>query len=144
MKRTITILLVILLFAVLAAIRFFQEQLFYDPLLDFFKYEYMQDAGLPSYEMSKLLLFTGLRYWLNTMISLLVLWVCFRESTILKFALIIYMLAFIVLLGIFIFLLNDYEPSNYLTLFYVRRFLIQPLLIILLLPAFYYQRKRKV
>ena len=40
MKRTITILLVILLFAVLAAIRFFQEQLFYDPLLDFFKYEY--------------------------------------------------------------------------------------------------------
>ncbi|WP_374707786.1 exosortase F system-associated protein [Flavobacterium sp. J372] len=45
-----------------------------------------------------------------------------------------------VLMIAFIIVVNTEKP-NLLALFYIRRFLIQPLFLILFIPAFYYQRR---
>jgi len=79
------------------------------------------------------------RFWLNTVISLVILYVAFKEIAVVKFSLLFYALVYIVLLAAYFYLLSNYEADQYLSLFYVRRFLIQPLFVILLLPAFYYQ-----
>lgn len=143
MKRAITIIIVLLLFCVLAAIRAFENVLFYDPLLDFFKHDYTSEAALPDLDFLKILLFTSLRFLMNTGISLLILWFCFRESATIKFAALLYVIAFVILIALFSYLVCNYHDGNYMALFYVRRFLIQPLLLIILLPAFYYQKKIK-
>lgn len=140
MQKWINTIAIIGLFVVLAGIRFFETTLFYDPLLAFFRSEYHY-AQLPEMQLSKLLLHTGLRFWLNTAVSLLILWLAFKDKNVLKFSVGFYFVLFIALISWMAFLVyNLSETSNFQLLFYVRRFLIQPIVVLLLLPAFYYQK----
>lgn len=142
MKKSLDIALILVLFVILAGVRFFETQLFYDPLLSFFKGEY-QSGNLPDLNSVKLLLNVALRFWLNTLISLAILWFAFRDKSILSFSFYIYLLLFVVLfLWILLLVLNLSESSNFQLLFYVRRFLIQPVFVLLLLPAFYYHKQK--
>ncbi|MDH3381495.1 MAG: exosortase F system-associated protein, partial [Flavobacteriaceae bacterium] len=52
----------------------------------------------------------------------------------------VFIIGFFVFIIPFYFFIENYEKENYLLLFYVIRFLIQPILLLLLLPAFYYQK----
>lgn len=139
MKRPLKIFIIAGLFVLLAGIRFFEHELFYDPLLDFFHGDFKSKPP-PELDEWRLVLNTAFRYLLNTLISLLILFVAFRSAKTIKFSVFIYAVAFVSLMALFIWLVFDMGPENYFTLFYVRRFLIQPLLILLLLPAFYYQK----
>lgn len=65
----------------------------------------------------------------------------FKEKGIITFASLFYGVVFIVLIVIFGILLKTQGIGEYLPIFYVRRFLIQPILLFMLLPAFYYYRK---
>jgi exosortase F-associated protein len=47
---------------------------------------------------------------------------------------------FIASFSVFAFLIINIEEEHFMALFYVRRFLIHPLFVIILLPAFYYYR----
>lgn len=143
MNKLLKIGIILLLFMALAFVRFFEESLFYDPLLVYFKGGYLEENQLPSLELWKLLASISFRFWLNTVISLVVLYVAFNEIAIVKFSLLFYAFMYIVLLGAYFYLLLSYKADQYLSLFYVRRFLIQPLFMILLLPAFYYQSQVK-
>lgn len=125
----------ILLFAI---IRLFQNDLFYDPLILFFKGEY-QNNSLPEMNMLKLLGSTSFRFILNSMVSLALIYLIFKDSNMLKFATILFSIAFVVLL-IFFSLLIYSKTENYFLLFNIRRFLIQPILVLLFVPAFYYQK----
>lgn len=122
--------------------RFFEETLFYDPLLVFFKTDHTT-MPLPDFEFGKLLLNLAFRYLLNTAISLAILWVVFTNKSILQFSALLYGILFFILMLTFAVLLVYSEAGDHLALFYVRRFLIQPILLLLLLPAFYAQRLRK-
>lgn len=126
----------------LALIRLFEKQLFYDPFLDFFKGEF-QNAQLPQYD--SLSLFFGLvfRYFLNSFVSLAVIYVVFKDFSLTKFTTILYVIFFIVLIVLFFGILKFSDRPDYMFLFYVRRFLIQPLFLVLFLPAFYYQKKNQ-
>jgi len=135
--------IILVLFMALAVVRLFEESLFYDPLLSYFKGGYLEENRLPLLEYWKLLGSISFRFWLNTVISLVVLYVAFGEISIVKFSLLFYALVYILLLGGYFYILFHYDPNHYLSLFYVRRFLIQPLFVILLLPAFYYQSQVK-
>jgi len=121
-------------------VRFRESELFYDPLISFFK-GYYQTAELPELDMPKLLLHITYRFGIHMVVSLAILWFAFLEKGIIKFATLIYGITFILLAGILVLLLFDYEVGQATTIFYVRRFLIQPLLIFILLPAFFYYRK---
>ncbi|NBU81103.1 MAG: exosortase F system-associated protein, partial [Flavobacteriaceae bacterium] len=43
----------------------------------------------------------------------------------------------------FVFVLTFFAEESKMTLFYIRRFLIQPIFILLFIPGFYYQKKIK-
>ncbi len=140
-KNWIKILVIGLLFILLIGVRFF-ESYFYDPLQNYFEYDYLH-TSLPDLTIGKLLLHLFLRYTLNTLLSLVIIWVAFGKKSYLKFSGYFYAIAFVILLITFYTLVQINNQDNNMILFYVRRFLIQPLFILLLLPAFYYQEHQK-
>jgi len=123
----------------LAMIRAFEAQ-FYDPFLYYFKGDYMQKP-LPEYESLKLFLSLLLRYALNSFLSLGIILILFKDLMLTKFAAILYAFFFLVLIIAFFIILGMSDPSHNFLLFYVRRFLIQPLFVLLFVPAFYYQNQ---
>ncbi|QYJ67178.1 exosortase F system-associated membrane protein [Flavobacterium litorale] len=133
-----TIMAIVLLLILIVLVRVFQNQLFYDPLLAFFKAEGKEE--LPSYDTTKLLGGLAFRYLLNSILSLGIIYLVFRDKAILKLCSILYIAFFMVLLTVFYIVITA-NNVDLLLLFYVRRFLIQPLFLILFLPAFYYQKK---
>ena len=140
MSKALRMILILFCFLVLAGIRYFQEDIFYDPLISFFHMDY-QSADLPEMDRSKLIINLGLRFWLNTLFSLLVLWLAFRDKRVIQFSTLLYALVFLILIGMFYYQLTHYQAGEYMALFYTRRFLIQPVLLLLLLPAFYFQKR---
>lgn len=140
MSNCIRLIIVSLCFIGFLFIRFCESELFYDPFISFFK-GYYQSANLPEYSIWRFLFHITFRYGIHMILSLVILWMTFMEKGILKFAILLYGIAFVLLMGSMIYLLYGYEIGMAGLLFYVRRFLIQPLLIIILLPAFFYYRK---
>ena len=138
MAKSTRYILVGLLFLVLVAIRGFEDVLFYDPYLTFFENDYLY-IDSPRREIARLVLFTTLRYLLNTLTSLGILFLIFSDKTIIKFSSLIYAVAYVLLMIPFLFFVINPKQEDYYLFFNIRRFLIQPILLILLLPAFYYQ-----
>ena len=136
MKKLFRALAFVTLVGLLVAVRFLETELFYDPFMRFF----VPVPGNSEIPEVRLFLNVALRFWINSCISLGLLYVVFDSKATLKFAGILFLLVFIVLFPVFIVLMQEVEMDNYLTVFYVRRFLAHPILILVLLPAFYYQR----
>lgn len=128
------------LIALLVLIRVFEDNLFYDPFLNYFKGEYLQ-MPLPQINIFKLFFSLGIRFYLNSVISLFLLYVIFNDTKIVKFSALLYMILGSVLMISFIFMLTFFGEENKMALFYIRRFIIQPIFILLFIPAFYYQNK---
>jgi exosortase F-associated protein len=123
-------------------IRLYQKELFYDPLILFYKSNF-QNAPFPQLDFWRYNINLLFRYLLNTLLSLLIIWFWFEKKTYVVFSGFLYTL--ILLLGIIAFWIveQDILPKNYMKLFYIRRFLIQPILVIILIPAFYFQKISK-
>lgn len=141
MSKALKILLVFFLFGGLVCIRMFENTLFYDPLLAFFKTDH-STQGLPELDTFRLLANVAFRFVLNTVISLLILWIVFKKIGVIKISALLYAISFFVLLLLFWYLLGVSEAGNTMLLFYVRRFLIQPIFLLILLPAFYFQKEK--
>lgn len=150
MRRNTKIISIVFLVAVLILIRGFEESLFYDPLTQFFKSVRSYDQ-LPEFETVKLLANVVLRFLLNTIVSLGVLWVIFKNKDVVKISALLYCVLFVLLFILFSYLLFlkhapteivSNEPNSFMSLFYVRRFLIHPIILLVLVPAFYYQNKK--
>lgn len=142
MTKERKIVFIILAILALVTIRGFSGSLFYDPLILFFKTNY-QTEGLPKLDFLGLLLHLSLRFWMNTLLSLFVLWVLFQKREIIQLSLLLYVGLFVVLLVVFSILIKNYESGSYQMLFYVRRFLIHPIPLLLLIPAFYFHSLSK-
>ena len=141
MNRVTKLVLVALLGCLLIAIRGFEDSLFYDPFLSFYK-STESDKLLPEFESFKLIANIAWRYLLNTTISLGILWVIFQKIEIIKITVLLYMVIFVALLLAFYFLASSEATGQHMALFYVRRFLIQPLFLLILIPAFYFQKNK--
>ncbi len=128
------------LIVLLVLIRAFEETLFYDPFLEYYKSEYSQ-LTFPKINIFKLFFSLGIRFYLNSVISLLLLYVLFKDRQIVKFTALLYMILGSVLMISLIFTLTFFGEENKMTLFYIRRFLIHPIFILLFIPAFYYQKQ---
>jgi exosortase F-associated protein len=137
-KKT-TILLILSILG-LVLIRAFEDYLFYDPFLQFFKNDY-QNKKIPVFDGSKLFFGLFFRYTLNTLISLGIIYLIFKQMELVNFAAILFLSLFGVLIILLFGLLHFYKQPDYLILFYIRRFLIQPIFLVLFIPAFYYQQK---
>jgi exosortase F-associated protein len=139
MPKLTRYIFVVVLFLLLVAIRGFEDVLFYDPYLSFFKNDYLY-IDHPRREVAKLVFFTSLRFLLNTLASLAVLFLIFNDKTIIKFSALLYVIAYVVLLIPFLYFVINPRQEDYYLFFNVRRFLIQPIGLIVLLPAFYYYK----
>ena len=128
-----------LLFCLLALVRFFENELFYDPYLVFFQNDYLY-LDSPRREVAKLVAFTTLRYVINTVISLGILYLFFKDKSVVKFSVIVYAISYVILIALFLYFMLNPKQEDYYVFFNIRRFLIQPLILLLLLPAYYYQR----
>jgi len=127
------------LFVLLALIRLFEDVLFYDPYLVFFKSDFLT-LDSPRREIAKLVSFTTLRYVLNSIISIAILFVFFKDKKLVRFSSYIYGIAFVIFISLYLYFVYNPKQEDYYIFFNIRRFLIQPLLLLLLLPAFYYHR----
>lgn len=139
MKKYIKITFVIFLFLLLFLVRAFQKELFYDPLITYFKNDYLYKK-VENLDFWKLITSMLFRYVLNSLISLTIIWTLFLRKDYFKFSAVFLAIAFVVLIIPFIFLLNNNFENGYLLPFYIRRFIIHPIFLLLLLPAFYYQK----
>ncbi len=142
MGNPFKLILLLILFGLLVLIRVFENELFYDPYLLFFKNDYLH-MDFPNREVFKLTVFTSLRYVLNSIISLGIIYVFFKDKSILKFSTIIYAVAYVILLIWFLYFVINPRQEDYYLFFNFRRFLIQPIFLLLLLPAFYYYKLKK-
>ena len=124
-------MIILVLFFVLVLVRAFEQQLFYDPFIEYFKNDYLYDP-IPLFSGSKLLMSLIFRYGLNTFVSLVIIFVAFQNKSFVIFSIKFYVIAFIILKGEL--------AHGYLFAFYIRRFIIHPLFVLLLLPAFYYKQ----
>jgi exosortase F-associated protein len=129
----------VLLFAL---VRAYEEQLFYDPFLNYFKSDF-NALPLPSFNSVKLTMGLLVRYSINTALSLGLIYVLFKDVAMIAFASFLYVFFFLVLIVLFYAIIYCFGAQNNLALFYVRRFLIQPIFLILFIPAFYYQKLNK-
>lgn len=136
-RRTILGLVFVVL---LVLVRRYEDQLFYDPFLNYFKSDY-NALPLPSFNSVQLFMGLLLRYGLNTVLSLGLLFVLFKDVVMIKFATFLYVFLFLILVSFFYGIIYYSGAHNNLVLFYVRRFLIQPIFVILFIPAFYYQKR---
>jgi exosortase F-associated protein len=142
LKNKTKVISIVVLLSLLVAIRAFENIIFYDPFLAYFKLNYYH-LPLPNNNSIKLFFSMGFRYYLNSIISLGVLKLLFNDNKIVKFSIFLYSIFGIILMVAFFFVLIKFGETNKMYLFYIRRFIIQPILLILFIPAFYYQKKIK-
>ena len=139
MNKKKRIFLIGILFLMLVGVRILAQNYFYDPLIEYFQNDYLYH-GIPELNNGKFWGFLFLRYLLNSSISLLIIYLAFYNMKVISFSVKFYGLAFLCLGLLFWVLLNCELSLGYRLTFYIRRFLIHPLFLLILLPAFYYQK----
>lgn len=139
-KNKWSIFLIFIAFILLACVRAFETKIFYDPFIAFYKSEYFHKP-LPEFNSVKMFSNLLFRYSLNSSLSIFVIYKLFSDKSILKIAIYLY-----IFIGLFlitsIFLYVNTKSPDFMILFYIRRFLIQPVLLVLFIPAFYYQKTK--
>lgn len=137
---TLRIGFLITLIMALVFIKIFENNIFYDPLIAYFKGNF--DAmTLPKMHQIKLFASLGFRYYLNSIISLGIIYLLFKNSKTTKLAMLLYIVLGSILFISFVFILQFFDETNKMSLFYIRQFITQPLFLIIFVLAFYFQRK---
>ncbi|MGF1557322.1 exosortase F system-associated membrane protein [Paucihalobacter sp.] len=142
MSNPFKYILLLILFGLLVLVRVFENELFYDPYLLFFQNDYLY-MDFPRREILKLTLFTTLRYAINSLLSLGVLYLFFKDRNMIRFAALLFILAYLFLLMPFLYFVINPRQEDYYLFFNVRRFLIQPIFLLIFIPAFYYYKLKR-
>ena len=137
-EHKVKILTTIFIVICFGLIRAFESQLFYDPFLEYFELDF-KNLPFPQVDLFKLFCGLFLRFFLNSILSLVLIYALFKDKEILKFSTFLYVFFMVILFVLFLVILNYFPDGNWL-LFYVRRFIIQPIFVLLFIPAFYYQQ----
>ncbi|MEO8255062.1 MAG: exosortase F system-associated protein [Flavobacterium sp.] len=140
-SKSVKILVAIGLLLCFVLVRFYEKVLFYDPFLVYFKGNFNQ-MPLPEFNTLKLILSLMFRYGLNMFISLALIYIIFEDKKMIQFSFFLYLIAFLILILFFFLILHIYGSENNFVLFYIRRFLIQPIFVLLFIPGFYFQKRQ--
>ena len=139
-SKLLKVIIIGFLFFLLGIIRVFENELFYDPFILFYKQlHYIKE--IPDFNLIKIVAHTFFRYFINSLLSIVIIFIAFRKKEILRFSVIFYTTFFAILISLYIITLLNLSHQLHQIFFYIRRFLIQPIFILVLLPAFYYQQK---
>lgn len=138
MKKLKWIVVVLGVFG-LIGVRVLEDRLFYDPFLAYF-HDANIHAPFPDLDWGKLVVDYLLRFGLNTFFSVIIIQFIFLKKQWTIQALVMLLLVFAVTFPVYLLCIKDKFEIGYLFSFYVRRFVIQPILILLIVPLFYYRR----
>jgi len=139
MKKISKIVAFVVLIMLLIGIRIVIAPMLYDPFANYFKVDYLYNS-VPNVDLVKLIFSIFIRYSLNGIVSIVMIWILFNDKKTGWFATKIYLFVFVILSLFLIVILESNYFDGYLLLFYVRRLLIHPILVLLLIPAFYFQK----
>lgn len=134
MSKWIRYSLIALLIVLLVLVRRYESVLFYDPFLKYF-HGHLGKTFYPEYDLIKVIISVCFRYIINAAISLGIIWLIYNNKGFVKFSLLVLLTFFVALLPLYIYLVQHYFELGNNFGFYVRRFLIQPVLLLILVPA---------
>ena len=123
----------------LISVRIFEEQLFYDPFLNYF-HEANKNAHFPDFVWGKLIWNYLFRFFLNLIISAAVIYFIFKNKDWTFQAIVLMVLVFVITFSLYLYCIHTQFEIGYLFSFYMRRFVIQPLILLLIIPLFYYRK----
>lgn len=123
----------------LIGVRVLESKIFYDPILAYFK---SQNAPFPQLEWVPLIMHHIFRFLLNLIFSLGVIHSLFLNKKWTFQAGILIILSFLIFFPIYLYCLYTELSFGELFTFYMRRIVIQPITLLLLIPIFYYNNKK--
>lgn len=124
----------------LILVRKFETELFYDPFLAYFKIDFYH-SEFPDYELGKVILNILFRYFLNLLLSILIIGLIFWRKDYMKYTVYVWIGFLIFLLPLYVYFIKTEFSLGENYGFYIRRFLIQPVLLLILIPAFFYHQQ---
>ena len=141
MPRLARYLMVVIGVMGLVLVRYFETNLFYDPLDLFFQGDYLtRELPLiyPLFFWPSLIF----RFLLNLIFGLMLLKGLFIDPQTIRFSWVLYLMFFAFLSLALFGLMAMYQAGYYHQLFYVRRFLIHPIILLILIPGFYFYKPK--
>lgn len=139
MKRLSWFLVVLGIFG-LIGVRMVEDKIFYDPFLDYF-HEANKKAVFPDFEWGKLILNYIFRFVLNLFFSAVIIQFVFKNFRWTVQAVVMILLVFAITFPMYLYCISTKFEIGYLFSFYMRRFVIQPLILLLVIPMFYYRKQ---
>ena len=123
----------------LIGIRMVEGDLFYDPFLEYF-HEPNKQIAVPEFVWSKLILNHLFRFLLNLICSAIILQAIFNNKKWTVQGIVLMILVFAITFPVYLYCLHTELEIGYLFTFYMRRFVIQPIILLLIIPLFYYRK----
>lgn len=123
----------------LIAVRALEEKIFYDPFLAYF-HEADKNIPFPYFEWGPMIMSYLFRFGLNLFFACVILFFWFKNR---KWAIqgaVMIGIVFAITFPIYLYCIYTRFETGYLFSFYMRRFVIQPLILLLIIPMFYYRR----
>lgn len=123
----------------LIGVRMVEDRLFYDPFLDYFHLA-NKDAAFPKFEWIPLVFNYLFRFLLNLILSAVVVHFIFKNKQWTIQAIVLMLIVFAITFPLYLYAISTKFEIGYLFSFYMRRFVIQPLILLLIIPLFYYRK----
>lgn len=124
----------------LVGVRMVEDKFFYDPFLNYF-HEANKQAVFPEFVWGKLIISHLFRFFLNLFFSAMILQFMFRNKSWTLQGMLLIMIVFAVTFPVYLYCIHTQFEIGYLFSFYMRRFVIQPLILLLIIPMFYYRKQ---
>lgn len=121
-------------------VRILEDQIFYDPFLNYF-HEGNKNISFPEFEWGKLIISHLFRFILNLFFSCIIIHFLFKNKDWTVQGAVLISIIFIITFPIYLYCISDRFDIGYLFSFYMRRFVIQPLILLLIVPLFYYRKQ---
>ena len=119
-------------------VRYLENILFYDPFLDYFAN--IGNPAFPHFEWTRLISSHLFRFLLNLIFSLGIVHFLFLNKKWTFQAMVLITLSFILFFPIYLYSVYTEFSFGNLFSFYIRRFVIQPLPVLLIVPLFYHRK----
>lgn len=123
----------------LVSVRILEEKLFYDPFLSYF-HEANKHIAIPNFEWGRLIFGYIFRFLLNLFFSCIIIQFLFKNKQWTIQGGILVIIIFAITFPIYLLCIQNQFEVGYLFSFYMRRFVIQPMVLLLIIPLFYYRK----
>ncbi|MDO4762873.1 MAG: exosortase F system-associated protein [Flavobacteriaceae bacterium] len=121
----------------LIGVRVLESDIFYDPFLNYFKTSH---SPFPEFEWGRIIISHIFRFFLNFIFSLEIIHFLFKNEKWTFQAGVLILSCLAIFFPIYLYCLYTEFQFGELFAFYIRRIVIQPIPVLLLVPIFYYRK----